>query len=143
MSALNRLARRLGGPTVTHTVPDDLRYTDDHEWVRHEGDRLRVGITHFAQDALGDVVYVDLPPVGAVFQFGDTCGEIESTKSVSDLYAPADGTVIAVNEALTDDPALVNRDPYGDGWLCLIEATPDHNRLLDPETYRGRTGASA
>ena len=100
--------------------PDDLRYTDEHEWVRVEGDVVRVGITDYAQDALGDVVYVQLPDVDARFAAGDVFGEVESTKSVSDLYMPVAGTVVEVNEALSDTPELVNGAPYGDGWLVVV-----------------------
>jgi glycine cleavage system H protein len=106
--------------------PADLRYTAEHEWVRATGDGLaRVGITAFAQDALGDVVYVSLPAVGDSVRAGDSCGEVESTKSVSDLYAPLTGDVTAVNEALDARPELVNTDPYGDGWMYEL-------RLQDP-----------
>ena len=97
--------------------PAGLRYTAEHEWVRVDGDTVRVGITSFAQDALGDVVYVSLPAVGDTVAAGDTCGEVESTKSVSDLYAPLAGEVTAVNGALDGTPELVNTDPYGEGWM--------------------------
>jgi glycine cleavage system H protein len=100
--------------------PDDLRYTDEHEWVRAEGDLVRVGITDYAQDALGDVVYVQLPDVDASFAGGDVFGEVESTKSVSDLYMPVAGTIVEVNDALSDTPELVNGAPYGDGWLVVV-----------------------
>ena len=118
--------------------PSGLRYTAEHEWVRVDGDTLRVGITSFAQEALGDVVYVSLPTVGDAVVAGDTCGEVESTKSVSDLYAPLAGEVTAVNESLDATPELVNTDPYGEGWICVIE--PDDatqlDDLLDAEGYR-------
>jgi glycine cleavage system H protein len=119
-------------------LPEDLRYSSDHEWVRVDGDRARVGITDYAQDALGDVVYVQLPQLGATATVGSSLGEIESTKSVSDLYAPVSGTVVAVNEALANTPELLNRDPYGDGWICEIElpAGSDLADLLDAEAYR-------
>ena len=98
--------------------PSDLRYTSDHEWVRVGDDGVvRIGITSFAQDALGDVVYVSLPSVGDTVAAGESCGEVESTKSVSDVYAPLDGEVTAVNEALDASPELINSDPYGDGWM--------------------------
>jgi glycine cleavage system H protein len=98
--------------------PTDLRYTSDHEWVRASEDgTVRVGITAFAQDALGDVVYVSLPTVGDTLAAGDACGEVESTKSVSDIYAPLPGEITAVNTALDDTPELVNSDPYGEGWM--------------------------
>src|SRR5919107_1035413 len=103
-------------------VPEDLRYTSDHEWVRQEeGGRIRVGITDYAQDALGDVVFVQLPEVGTTYQANDTFSEVESTKSVSDVYAPLTGTVVEVNTELTEAPERLNEDPYGDGWICVIE----------------------
>src|SRR3990170_3494639 len=102
-------------------VPEELRYSSDHEWARQEGDRVRVGITDYAQDALGDVVFVQVPDVATVVKAGDSFGEIESTKSVSDVYAPVSGTVVAVNDALSESPQLVNDDPYGEGWICEIE----------------------
>ncbi|MGL5816979.1 MAG: glycine cleavage system protein GcvH [Phycicoccus sp.] len=117
--------------------PDTLRYTAEHEWVRTDGGTARVGITSFAQQALGDVVYVSLPTVGDPVVAGDTCGEVESTKSVSDLYAPVSGTVTAVNAALDTTPELVNSDPYGEGWM--YELTPDDatdiDGLLDVRAY--------
>jgi glycine cleavage system H protein len=123
-------------------IPDDLRYTADHEWVAGgEGANVRVGITHFAQDALGDIVYVQLPETGAVMTAGDPFGEIESTKSVSELYAPVTGTVVERNDALDAAPELVNSDPYGDGWMMTIrvgdgaEAGGDDG-LLDATTYQ-------
>lgn len=124
-------------------VPDDLRFTAEHEWVRRldDGSRVRVGITDFAQDALGDVVFVDLPDVGDTVSSGDSVGELESTKSVSDLYAPVAGAVVAVNDALADNPALVNDDPYGDGWLVDVDvddlSTLDD--LMDAAAYRELT----
>ena len=102
-------------------VPDDLRYSSDHEWVRLEGDRVRVGITDYAQDALGDVVFVQVPELSAKVSGGDSFGEVESTKSVSDLYAPVTGTVTEVNDAIHDDYAVVNSDPFGAGWLFAVE----------------------
>lgn len=101
--------------------PEDLRYTAEHEWVRSGVDgSVRVGITHYAQDALGDIVYVSVPQVGESVVAGDTCGEVESTKSVSDIYAPVSGEIIACNNALDGSPELMNSDPYGDGWLVEI-----------------------
>ncbi len=97
--------------------PADLRYTEDHEWVREQGGVVRIGITAFAQEALGDVVYVSLPAVGDALSPGDSCGEVESTKSVSDLYAPLAGEVSAVNDQLDSTPELINTDPYGQGWM--------------------------
>ncbi|NNE12266.1 MAG: glycine cleavage system protein GcvH [Ilumatobacter sp.] len=119
-------------------VPPDLRYTTEHEWVRELGDgRVRMGITDYAQDALGDVVYVDLPAVGATVAASDAVGELESTKSVSELYAPVSGAVMAVNEALAESPQLLNEDPYGDGWLCEIEmsAAAELDAMMDAAAY--------
>ncbi|MDA3039763.1 MAG: glycine cleavage system protein GcvH [Actinomycetota bacterium] len=123
-------------------TPEDLRYSADHEWVRLENDgRVRVGITDYAQDALGDVVYVELPEVGAVVTPGGPMSEVESTKSVSDVYAPVAGTVVEINTDLVDAPERVNEDPYGDGWITLIElaadATLDH--LISAAAYRELT----
>ncbi|MHB8187315.1 MAG: glycine cleavage system protein GcvH [Dermatophilaceae bacterium] len=119
--------------------PQDLRYTAEHEWVRAGSDGVvRVGITAYAQDALGDVVYVSLPAVGDSVSAGDSCGEVESTKSVSDLYAPLSGEVVAVNEALESAPQLVNSDPYGQGWMYDVKLTDAGSleSLLDLEAYR-------
>jgi glycine cleavage system H protein len=101
-------------------VPDDRRYTTDHEWARLADGNVQVGITDYAQDALGDIVYVDLPAVGAKFEVGGVLGEVESTKSVSEIYAPIAGEVVAVNTALADNPELLNTDPYGAGWISNI-----------------------
>ena len=119
-------------------VPAELRYSSDHEWVAVSGTRARVGITDYAQDALGDVVYVQVPDLGASVAAGDSFGEVESTKSVSDVYAPVSGTVVAVNEALADAPETINRDPYGDGWLCEIELADasELEALLDADAYQ-------
>ena len=124
------------------SIPEDLRYTKDHEWVRVEGDQVRVGITDYAQDALGDVVYVDLPSVGDTLELGGSMGEVESTKSVSDIYAPVAGTVAAVNDALEATPGKLNEDPYGDGWLCLLDVTDlgQLDTLLDAAAYLELTG---
>lgn len=121
----------------TPQLPDDLQYTAEHEWVRDEGAGVvRIGITDYAQEQLGDVVYVDLPAVGAGVSAGETCGEIESTKSVSELYAPVTGTVVARNDALDSAPEQVNADPYGDGWLLDIEVAADGGAgLLSPAEY--------
>ena len=118
--------------------PDDLKYTEQHEWARVEGKSVWVGITDFAQDALGDVVYVDIQEVGTEVKAGEPFGEVESTKSVSDVYAPVTGTVTARNDALVDSPELVNRDPYGDGWMIAIEATDasELDGLLSASAYR-------
>jgi glycine cleavage system H protein len=121
--------------------PEDLKYTAEHEWVKADGEApVRVGITDFAQDALGDIVYVQLPEIGSAVRAGDACGELESTKSVSDLFAPVNGTVTAVNEALADQPDLVNSDPYGEGWLLDIEVedAAEVAALMDAETYQGQ-----
>ena len=117
--------------------PAGLRYTAEHEWVRTEGDVVRIGITSFAQEALGDVVYVSLPGVGDTVTAGDTCGEVESTKSVSDLYAPVSGEVTAVNPALDATPELVNSDPYGEGWMYELRPADaaDVEALLDVDGY--------
>ena len=119
-------------------VPDELRYTKDHEWARIEGDRVRIGITDYAQDALGDVVYVQLPDVGAQVTAGESCSEVESTKSVSEIYAPVAGTVVDVNQDLVDTPQRLNEDPYGEGWLCVIELgdAVGLDELLDASAYR-------
>ena len=119
-------------------VPAELRYSKDHEWARLEANgRVRVGITDYAQDALGDVVFIELPATGTAVAAGDTFGEVESTKSVSDLFAPVSGTIIEVNDMLTDAPEKLNEDPYGEGWICLIE--PDDpaqfDILLDASAY--------
>ncbi len=123
-------------------IPGDLRYSNDHEWARKEGDVVRVGITDYAQDALGDVVFVDLPEVGDAVGAGGTLGEVESTKSVSEVYAPVSGTVRAVNEALRQSPELVNAEPYGEGWLCEIEvaSSVEYDGLLDAAGYEALTG---
>jgi len=102
--------------------PQDLRYTEEHEWTRADGGRVTVGITAYAQDALGDVVYVDLPATGTRVERGQPFGEVESTKSVSDLYAPVSGTIVERNEGLESSPEMVNGDPYGQGWMVVIEA---------------------
>lgn len=121
--------------------PEDLKYTTEHEWVRSNGDpssAVRVGITDYAQDQLGDIVYVSLPEVGDTVAAGDTCGELESTKSVSDLYAPIAGEVVGRNEALDGAPELVNSDPYGEGWLFEIVPTDPAavESLLDAAAYQ-------
>ena len=119
-------------------LPDDLRYSSDHEWVRLENGQLRIGITDYAQDALGDVVYVEIPEVGLQVDASGKVSEVESTKSVSDIYAPVAGTVVAVNSALSDSPERLNDDPYGDGWICVIEPADANavDALLDVDGYR-------
>ena len=118
--------------------PEDLHYTQEHEWLRLDGKEGVVGITDFAQDALGDVVFVELPPVGATFTRGQTFGVVESNKTVSDLFVPVAGRVTAVNHVLRDEPELVNRDPYGAGWMIrLAVARRDEvDALLDAAGYR-------
>ncbi|MCU1503318.1 MAG: glycine cleavage system protein [Ilumatobacteraceae bacterium] len=119
-------------------IPGELRYSSDHEWVAVDGTRARVGITEYAQEALGDVVYVQVPELGTTVAAGDSFGEVESTKSVSDVYAPLSGTVVAVNDALADAPETINRDPYGSGWLCEIEIADasELEALLDADAYQ-------
>ena len=119
-------------------VPEGLRYSKDHEWVRVEGDVATVGITDYAQDALGDVVYVDPPEVGSALAAGDSFGEVESTKSVSELYAPISGTVASINDELEGEPEKLNGDPYGDGWICTVTmADPGElDALMDAEAYQ-------
>ena len=120
--------------------PDDLKYSTEHEWVKTGEGPARIGITDFAQNALGDIVFVQLPEVGTAVRAGDACGELESTKSVSDLFAPVTGTVRAINEALADQPDLVNSDPYGEGWLIDVELddAAEVEGLMDAETYEGQ-----
>ena len=123
-------------------IPSDLSYTAEHEWVSSPNTDgvVRVGITDFAQDALGDVVYAQMPEIGTTVTANDVIGEVESTKSVSDLFAPVNGTVTAVNESLADQPDLVNTDPYGEGWLLDIEVDDDEEvaALMDADTYQGQ-----
>ena len=118
-------------------IPDDLRYSEEHEWVRVEGARVRIGITDYAQDALGDIVFIELPEVGSEVEVGGQLGEVESTKSVSEIYAPLSGTVAAVNDALANAPETINQDPYGEGWICELElaAGADPGGLLDAAAY--------
>ena len=122
-------------------IPEDLRYSPEHEWARVDGTRVRVGITDYAQDALGDIVFVDLPSVGSEVEAGGQLGEVESTKSVSEIYAPLAGTVTAVNDALTGAPERMNQDPYGEAWICELELAPgaDPGALLDATAYRDLT----
>jgi len=122
---------------VSDTAPQTLIYTEQHEWIRDDGDVVTVGITHFAQDQLGDVVYVDLPSPGAEVEAEQPFGEVESTKSVSDLFAPVSGEIVARNEELDDRPELVNSDPYGEGWMLSIRPSDRSqlDSLLDAEAY--------
>jgi glycine cleavage system H protein len=119
-------------------IPAELRYSTDHEWARVEDGRVRIGITDYAQDALGDVVFVEVPEVGTEVERGVSCSEVESTKSVSEIYAPVSGTIVEVNAELADSPERLNDDPYGEGWICVIEpADPAQvDELLDAEGYR-------
>ena len=118
-------------------VPADLLYSADHEWVKLAGNRATIGITDYAQDALGDVVYVQTPDIGRRVSAGDSFSEVESTKSVSDIYAPVTGTVAGVNSSLADDPSLINTSPYGDGWICEIELdSADVSHLMSADDYR-------
>ncbi|GAB3246559.1 glycine cleavage system protein GcvH [Alteromonas gracilis] len=123
--------------------PDDLKYTDEHEWVRAGGESVRVGITDFAQDQLGDIVFVQLPDVGTAVSAGDAIGELESTKSVSEVYAPVSGEITAVNEALNATPELVNSDAYGEGWLFELRLTDAGalDGLMDAAAYQAVAGA--
>ena len=124
-------------------VPPELRYSSDHEWIRRDGDSgtVSIGITEYAQDSLGDVVFVEIPDAGTAVAAGDSFSEVESTKSVSDIYAPVSGTIAAVNDQLEDRPELLNSDPYGEGWICTIEmSSPDEfGALLDADAYRALT----
>jgi glycine cleavage system H protein len=117
--------------------PADLKYSKDHEWIRVEGNRGRVGITHYAQETLGDVVYVDLPQAGDKVKAGESFGTVESVKSVSDLYAPVSGEVVEVNREVMDHPDLINKDPYGSGWLIVIEMSDpgELDNLMDARAY--------
>jgi glycine cleavage system H protein len=119
-------------------IPDDLRYSTDHEWAKLEDGKVRIGITDYAQDALGDVVYVDVPAVGTAVKLNDSFSEVESTKSVSDIFAPVAGIIVEVNEGLGDAPERLNEDPYGDGWIAVIEPTDaaEFEALLDADAYR-------
>lgn len=118
-------------------VPEDLRYSAEHEWVRVDGTRAEVGITDFAQDNLGDIVYVQLPELGQALARNAACSEVESTKSVSDIYAPVSGNVVEVNEALTTTPEIVNSDPYGEGWMFRVELSDpaELDSLMDAAAY--------
>jgi glycine cleavage system H protein len=122
-------------------IPPELRYSSDHEWVRVEGTTVTIGITEYAQDALGDVVFVELPEPGASVSAGATVSEVESTKSVSDIYAPVTGAIVAVNDALDGAPELLNSDPYGDGWIFKVELSDpaELEGLMDADAYRSLT----
>lgn len=116
------------------SLPANLRYTEEHEWIEDRDELVRIGITQHAADALGDIVYVQLPEVGEKIEAGQACGELESTKSVSDLFAPVTGEVVALNEAVVDDPALLNAEPFGEGWLLEVRPTSTGS-LLTAEQY--------
>lgn len=120
-------------------IPSNLHYTKDHEWVLIDGDQMTVGITQYAADALGDVVYVDHPAVGSSISASSIVGEVESTKSVGEIFAPASGEVAEVNQAVVDDPSLINQDPYGQGWLFRITPS-DTPEFLDADSYRSLIG---
>jgi glycine cleavage system H protein len=118
------------------SVPDDLMYARSHEWVKADGDAVVVGITHYAQDQLGEVVYVELPEVGTGVDVGDELGTLESVKAVSEFISPVAGEVLEVNERLSDEPNLVNDDPYGDGWLVRLSGVAEGDNLLDAAGYQ-------
>jgi|TARA_B100001113_G_scaffold60451_1_gene45812 glycine cleavage system H protein len=127
-----------GGEDMSE-VPDELRYTKEHEWIRIEGDSVTIGVTDYAQDALTDVVWVELPEIGAVVESMESFASVESVKSVSEIYAPVGGEVIEVNDSLEDSPEQINEDPYGNGWICKmsIADASELENLLDGATYRG------
>jgi glycine cleavage system H protein len=130
---------QVGSPVMN--TPEDLRYSSDHEWIRVEGDQLRVGITDYAQDALNDVVYVQLPEVDATVAAGDSIAEVESSKSVSEIYAPVAGRIVEVNTALDGEETRINTDPYGEGWLFVLEPSDpsEVEALLDAAAYAALT----
>ncbi|MFF5113430.1 glycine cleavage system protein GcvH [Streptosporangium sp. NPDC000509] len=127
------------------SIPEDLQYTKEHEWISgiDDGLTLTVGITAYAAEALGDVVYVQVPEVGATVTSGDAVGEVESTKSVSDIFAPVDGEIVEVNQAVVDDPSLVNSDSYGEGWLFRVRLEGSADDLLSPEEYAALTSGES
>ena len=121
------------------SVPENVKYTKEHEWISESGsNRFKVGITDYAQSALGDIVYIQLPKMGQTLQQGSVCGEVESTKSVSEIYAPLSGTVVTLNTALEAAPETMNKDPYGEGWIFEVEITDQAqlSSLLDPSAYQ-------
>lgn len=122
---------------MKHTIPDDRYYTEDHEWAKRDDNMVTIGITSHAQDALGDVVYVDLPPVGRLFNARESFGTVESVKAVSDLFMPISGTIVEVNQKLIDDPQTVNHDPHGTGWMIKVKLKDDteFDQLLDATHY--------
>jgi glycine cleavage system H protein len=122
-------------------IPEDLRYTSEHEWIQErDGGTVRFGITDYAQDALGDIVFVDLPAIGKQITAGDSCGEVESTKSVSEIYAPVSGEVVSVNETLSGAPETINAHPYGDGWMVEVRLVGDQPATLDAAAYKALIG---
>jgi glycine cleavage system H protein len=129
-------------PTATMSIPGNLRYSADHEWISVDGDTATVGITQYAATALGDIVFVEIPETGARLRAGQACGEVESTKSVSELTSPAAGEVIEANTALADAAHLLNHDPYGEGWLFRLRLDGPIEGLLDADQYRALTGES-
>ena len=122
-------------------IPADLRYSSDHEWAHADGDVVRIGITDYAQDALGDVVFVALPNLGTTLEAGATLGEVESTKSVSEIYAPVSGVVSSLNDTLSSSPELINTEPYAGGWICeiTVSSRDSYDALLDADGYRSLT----
>ncbi len=144
MTATSRPVHQTKGPALSENYPEDLRYTAEHEWVREtEAGTVRFGITHYAQDSLGDIVFVTLPAVGDRITAGQPCGEVESTKSVSDIYAPVTGTVTARNDAVETSPETLNTDPYGAGWIAEVELDDPAavGGLLDAAGYQAGLGA--
>lgn len=140
--ALQRKPELEGGKLMSKEIsdlilPDDLRYTDDHEWSKPEGENIRVGITDYAQDQLGDIVFVELPEVGDTFEKGDEFGTLESVKAVSELYMPVSGEIVEVNENLADTPELVNSEPYGGGWMMAVKLgdPAELDSLKDKDAY--------
>lgn len=119
-------------------LPADVRYSDDHEWARQEGERMRIGISDYAQDRLGDITFVEVPEVGDIFDQGDEFGTVESTKAASEMLIPVSGEVVAVNKLLEKSPGLINRDPYGDGWIIVVKPTnvSEFDELMTKEVYR-------
>lgn len=140
-----RLRGAVNTPTrkeaTTAMIPDDLRYSKSHEWVRVEGNSATIGITHFAQEQLGDLTFIELPAVGAVLEVGKEMGTVESVKAASELYAPVNGTVTEVNADLEANPGLVNQDPYGAGWMLKATLISSAEGLLTPAEYQAAIGA--
>jgi len=139
---IGTVASRPSGWIPLSNIPDGLRYTKDHEWAKVEGKRVHVGITDHAQTELTDVVYVELPPIGKIVKQGEPVGTVESVKAVSEIFAPVSGKVVEVNKALADQPEIVNKDPYGAGWMVVMEASnpAEANGLMDGAAYRRHIG---